>query len=82
MAVGDPALGQVVGGKLQGDAIPGQNPDAITAELAGQMGQYGAVLVKLHAEQTAGEFFNDGACDFNVIFFAHSPPRSDYSPVA
>jgi hypothetical protein len=50
VAVGDPALGQVVGGKLQGHAISGQNPDAIAAEFAGQMGQYGAVLIELHAK--------------------------------
>src|SRR5579883_2419047 len=79
VAVGDPALGQIVGGKFQRNAIARQNADSIAAELAGQMGQYGAVLVELHAEQAAWEFFNNGASDFNIIFFAHSPPRSDYS---
>ena len=37
------------------------------------MGQDGALLIELNAEQTAGEFFNDGAGDFNAVFFTHCP---------
>jgi hypothetical protein len=36
-------------------------------------------LIKLDAEKAAGKFLNYGACDFNAIFFAHSPPSADYS---
>ena len=37
------------------------------------MGQDGALLIELNAEQTAREFFDDGTGDFNAVFFTHCP---------
>jgi len=45
----DPALGQIIRGEFQSDAIAGQNPNPVAAQLPGDMGQYaeggGFVLV-------------------------------------
>jgi hypothetical protein len=71
VTVGDPALGQIVGGQLHGHTIAREDADAVSAEFAGQMGEDGAVLIQLHAEQSAGEFFDNGSSYFNAIFFAH-----------
>jgi len=79
MAVGDASLGQIVRGKLQGDAVAGQNADTIAAELACQVRQHTALLIQLDAEKAAGEFLNYGSSDFNAIFFTHRPPRRDYT---
>ena len=79
MAVGDASLGQIVRGKLQGDAVAGQNADTIAAELACQMREYGAFLIQLHTEQATGEFLYHGSGNFNAIFFTHRPPRRDYT---
>src|SRR5579862_4731926 len=76
----DAPFGEVVRRHLQGDAVAREYADAVAAQLAGQVGQYGAFLIQLHTEQAAGKFFNYCACDFNAVFFAHSPPNyGDYS---
>ena len=41
---------------------------------ARQMGQDHAVVVELDAEQAAGEFFQNRAGYFDIVFFAHKPP--------
>ena len=78
--VGNAALGQVVRRNFQGDAVARQNADAIAAKLAGQVGEHGAFLIQLHAEQAAGEFLNYGSSNFNTIFFTHCPPRKIIAP--
>src|SRR5260370_23390509 len=75
MPVGDPSVGEHVGRKLDGHPIASQHPNTVSTQLAGKVGEYGAVQVELYAEQAAREFFNNGASDFNAIFFAHCPPR-------
>jgi len=50
VAEGDTAFGQIVGGKLQRDAVTGQHADAVSAETASQMRQHNAVMFKLDAE--------------------------------
>ena len=74
MAVGDASLSQIVRGKLQSDAIACQNADTIASEFTSQVREHASLLIQLDAEQTAGEFLNDGASDFNAIFFTHRPP--------
>lgn len=71
VAVGDAAFGEVVGGHLDGDAIAGENADAIAAEFASEVGENGAFLVKLDAEEPTGKFFHNGARDFYRILFTH-----------
>ena len=76
VAVGDAALGKVVGRHFQGDSVACQYADAVAAEFSGEVGQDGAVLIELYAEQTAGELFDDGSGDFNTVFFTHCPRLS------
>jgi hypothetical protein len=56
MTEGDSPFGQIVGGEFEGDFVAGQNTDAIPSKAASQVGQYNAVVIELHAKQTAGKF--------------------------
>jgi len=68
----DAALSQIVGGEFEGDAVAGQNANAITTKAPGQVSQHNAVLFQLNAEQTAGKLFKNGTGDFDAIFFAQT----------
>jgi len=59
VAVRDAALGQVVRGELEGDAVSGKDSNAVAAQLTGKVREDGALLVELDAEEAAGEFFDD-----------------------
>src|SRR5258707_13017849 len=78
MPVCDSSLGEIVGRKLHCDTVSCKHPNTISTQLAGQVGEYGAVQVQLYAEQAAREFFYNGASDFKNIFFAHCPPRTGF----
>ena len=73
MPEGDPAFGQIVGGKLQRYLVSGEHADAVAAQASRQMGQDNALMFELHAKQSAGEFFENGSGDFYTVFFAHKP---------
>src|SRR2546427_4169770 len=49
-AVGDPTAGQVVGRKLDPDAIPWQDPDEIHPELPADVGQHPMAILQLDCE--------------------------------
>jgi len=74
MAIRDAALGQIVRRHLEGHTVAGKNANAITAQFAGQMGEYDAFLVELDTEQAAGELLNNGSGYFDAIFLTHQPP--------
>lgn len=57
MPESDPALGQIVGGKLQRDFIAREDAYAIAPQASGQVGEDDAVVFELNAKQAAGEFF-------------------------
>ena len=57
MAVGNSALGQVVGGKFQGHAVACEYADTILSKLACQVRQHHSLLVELYAEFTVRQFF-------------------------
>lgn len=82
MAIGDSTFCQIVGGELQGNAITGENPDAVPAELTREVGQNDTVLIELNAEQTTWKLLNDSPSYFNTIFLTHQPPWQDFSPTA
>ena len=69
VAVCDAALGQVVGREFHGDAITGEDANTVAAEFAGQMGQNGAVGIKLDTEQPTRELFDYSPSHFDTIFF-------------
>jgi hypothetical protein len=55
--VGNSTLGQIIGGEFEGNTIAGQDSNPISAQLAGQVRKHSSVLIQLHAEQAAREFF-------------------------
>ena len=69
----DPSLSEVVGRQFQGDFITRQDADAIPAQPASEVGQHHTVVFELDAEQPAGKLFQDRACYFDTVFFAHIP---------
>ncbi len=73
VTVSDASLREVIRRHLEGDAIAGQNADAIAPQFAGQVSENGAVLIELNAEESAGEFFDYGTSNFYAVFFTHSP---------
>src|SRR5579864_3978478 len=81
VAVSNAPFGEIVRRHFQGYAVARQHADAVAAKLAGQVGQHGALLIQLHAEQAAGEFLNYGSSHFNAVFFAHCPPREIIPPL-
>ena len=72
MTEGDAAFGQVVGGKLKGDFVAGENADTIAAETAGKVSEHEAIMLELHAEFTTGELFHHCSLNFDAVFFTHS----------
>jgi hypothetical protein len=70
MTEGDAAFGQIIRRQFHRHLIPSQNPDAITAETAGEMSQNDAIVLELNAKQTAREFLENGSSYFDTVFFA------------
>lgn len=50
MPISDTAFGQIVRRHFQGHAVAGQHSNAVAAQLARQVGENGAVLIKLDAK--------------------------------
>ena len=69
------AFGEIVRGEFQCDLVARQNADAIASQPARQVSQHDPLVFQLHAEQTAGEFFQNRTGNFYAVLFAHSPPR-------
>lgn len=75
MAEGDAAFGEIVRGKLKRYLVARQYADAIAAQTPRQMRQDYAVVVDLNTEFAARKLLQNGARNFNIVFFAHKPPR-------
>ncbi len=67
-SVDQTAFGEVIRGEFDGDPVPPQNPDVVTAHLSGDMCQNNVSVFKFHLELGIGERFNDGSTHFNDIF--------------
>jgi len=80
----DPAFGQIVRREFESHFVAGEHANAIAAKAARKMGQHDAVMVQLHAEQTARKLLENGACYFYAVFLTHSTsllkaPRERYA---
>src|SRR5258708_12628699 len=80
MTIGDASLGQIVGRHFKRHPIPCQDANPIAAQFAGQVSQHLALLIELHAKQTAREFLNYGSSHFNAVFFTPFPPTTIITP--
>src|SRR5579871_3516795 len=82
VAEGDPAFGEIVGRQFQGNPVASQYANTVAPQSAGEMGQHDAVVLQLHAEQTAGELLQNRACDFDTVFLAHKPLKIGTSDIS
>ena len=55
LAVGDAALGEVVGGHFHSDLVAFQDTDVILAHFAGNVAEHGGAVLQLDAEQRVGQ---------------------------
>ena len=67
-SVDQTAFGEVIRREFDGDLVPPQNPDVVTAHLSRDMGQDNVSVLKLHLKLGIGKRFNDGSTHFNDIF--------------
>jgi hypothetical protein len=81
MTEGDASLSEIVRRQFHGDLVPGQNPDTVAAQAAGQVGQDDTVMLQLNAEQTTGKLFKYGSGYFNAIFFTQRLSLVLFSPI-
>ena len=74
MPICNPAFGEIVRGKLHRHAVTGENADSIAAEFAGQVGENGAVGIKLDTKQTTRELLNYGSrsLQYNLLYSSSS----------
>lgn len=77
MTEGDSAFRQIVRGEFQGYFVAGEDANAVAAETARQVGQDDALVFQLNTEQAAREFFKNSAGNFDAVFFAHKPRKSE-----
>src|SRR6478672_12005754 len=70
-AVGDSAAGQVVGRKLDPDAVPRQDPDEVHPKLAADVGQDAVAILQLDGEHRVGQRLDDRPFHFDRITFGH-----------
>ena len=72
MTEGDPAFGQIVGGKFERDFVARKHPDSVAAQPACEMREHYPFVFQLNAEKTAGKLFQHGPGDFYTVFLTHS----------
>jgi len=70
----DPALGEVVGRHLNGDAVPREDADAMLADLARCVGRHCGTVLERHAEHGVGQRFVDHALELDHLFLCHVQP--------
>jgi len=68
IAVDDASAVQIVGAKLDGDAITGEDADEVLPHAARDVRENLMLILKLDLEQRIRQRFNDDCHDFNCIF--------------
>ena len=77
-AVGNAALGEVIGRQLNGDPVTPQNTNIMLAHFSGNMGGNHVPIVQFDTELGVGKVFQYGSFHLNMIFFCHNTPRVDF----
>ena len=73
-AVGDAALGQVVGRHLDEHLVARQDADAVFPHFPGRMPNDFMVVAQLHAKSRVGQKFHDRAFKLDKFFLRHATP--------
>lgn len=68
-SVGDPALGQIVGGELNRYLVTAQDSNVVLSHLAGDVCSDDMSVLKLNSKLSVRQRLDDGAFHFNMIFF-------------
>src|SRR4051812_32291294 len=68
-AIGDTALGQVVGRELDEHFVADQHPDAVLAHLAGGVAEDLVIVLEPDAEHRVGEKLHNLSAHFKQFFF-------------
>ena len=68
-AVGDPALGEIVGGQFDEHLVADENADAVLAHLAGGMAEDLVIVLETHAKHRIGEQLDHLPTHFEEFFF-------------
>ena len=75
-APGDAPLGEIVGRHFQCYLVSGQDADEIGPQLAGDVRQQPMAVCQLHPEGGVGQRLNNGALNFDDVFFRQALPSS------
>src|SRR3546814_702394 len=70
-AIGDPTLGQVIGGEFDEHFVAHENADAVLAHLAGRVTQNLVIIFQFDAKHRVGQQFDHLAAHFQKFFFRH-----------
>ena len=70
-AIGDPALGQIIGRQFNQHIVSSQHTDAVLAHLASGMTKDFMIIFEFHAEHRVGQQFDDRAAHFEKFFLGH-----------
>jgi len=71
MAVGDPALGKIVGGEFNRHGISAQNPDEKLPQATGGMCNDLMTVFQFNSKETVGKVLNHLSSDFYAFFRIH-----------
>ena len=72
VAIGDPALGEVVGRHLDDDLVARQDPDVVHPDLSRDGAHDDLAVLELDVEHGIGEGLYDLALKLNCVLFAHA----------
>src|SRR5690606_7111089 len=81
-AIGDSALGQIIGRRLDQDLVAGPNPGAVLAHAASSMGDDFVLVFEFDAKHRIGQKFRDHARKLEDFFLRHSLPSVLMNPAA
>src|SRR5690606_24422964 len=70
-AIGNAALGQVIGRHLDQHAVARENTDTILTHAAGGVGNDLVLVLKLHTKHGVGQEFGDDTGELQKFFFGH-----------
>lgn len=72
-SINDSPPGKIVGRKLDGDLVPGENTYKVLSHFTGDMCQHLVFVFQLDTKHSVRQRLYNPADDFNWFFFGHKP---------